>query len=108
MMTTTTNPFALALREYISAGGLTQKEIAQRAGVNEKTLRNTLSGVYAPREVIVRRLASCFGCDPDEMAVLAGYPDVRIAGADPRQFTSLPEGERIPAWLRASLDLRNE
>jgi tetratricopeptide (TPR) repeat protein/transcriptional regulator with XRE-family HTH domain len=75
------------LRRYRLAAGLTQEELAERAGISRRSLGDMERGVvHAPRKDTVALLVEALGLDPPERAALAeaarrrGTP-VAVAGA---------------------------
>ena len=69
----TENEFGLRLRELRKQAGLSQRELAERIGVNFSYLSKIESGVMPPpSEAVIEKLAETLRTDKDEMLILAG------------------------------------
>jgi putative transcriptional regulator len=55
--------FGLRLKELRTAAGLTQPELADKAGIAKSSLANLEQGRYAPTWAIVQKLAAALGVD---------------------------------------------
>jgi putative transcriptional regulator len=55
------------LAVYRYAAGLTQSELAKRAGISRPALVNIERGRAHPRLLTIRALADALGVDPDEL-----------------------------------------
>ncbi len=52
---------ASRLKEYRMAAGLTQAELAERAGVSRKTVNTVENGVFVPSTILALTLARALG-----------------------------------------------
>lgn len=52
---------ASRLKEYRTAAGLTQAELAEQAGVSRKTVNTVENGVFVPSTVLALSLARALG-----------------------------------------------
>jgi putative transcriptional regulator len=60
------------LREYRkTAGGLTQQELADRAGVTRQSIISIEQGRYRPSVELALRLAQALGCSVEDLFQLA-------------------------------------
>ena len=57
----------IRITELRIAAGMTKTELARRAGINERTVRNIESGVYEPSLATARKLAGALGVPFDEL-----------------------------------------
>ncbi len=62
---------ASRLKEARTAAGLTQAELAERAGVSRKTVNTVENGVFTPSTVLALSLARALGTTVDELFWLA-------------------------------------
>jgi transcriptional regulator with XRE-family HTH domain len=63
--------FAAMLRRHRAAAGLSQEELAERAGVSRRGISDLERGVHqAPYPATVRRLAEALGLTPEQRAAL--------------------------------------
>ena len=60
------------LKEVRTAAGLTQAELADRAGVSRKTVNTVENGVFVPSTVVALKLAGALGCSVEELFSLTG------------------------------------
>ena len=68
-----TRKFGARLKELREQAGLSQRELADKVGVNFTYLSKIESGVMPPpSERVILRLAEVFGADRDELMTLAG------------------------------------
>ena len=77
---------AMNIYDYIQMSGLTQAEIAKRAGISKSTLSAYVSGVNYPRPAQMRALANVFGVSVGALTStqaekisdlnLDGYPEI--------------------------------
>jgi DNA-binding XRE family transcriptional regulator len=65
---------AVTLREARIAACLTHAELADRASVSTRTVRNAEHGVWTPRLPTRAKLAKALGCQPS--AIRWGAPDL--------------------------------
>jgi len=63
-----TLPGRMGLRDVRQAKVLTQRELAERAGVAEKTVVDTERGKIRPHPRTIRKLAAALGMDPEALA----------------------------------------
>src|SRR3990172_3147037 len=69
----TENEFGLRLRELRKQAGLSQRELAEKIGVNFSYLSKIESGVMPPpSEPVILKLAEVLKADKDELIILAG------------------------------------
>ena len=52
---------ASRLKEYRTAAGLTQAELAERAGVSRKTINTVENGIFIPSTILALSLARALG-----------------------------------------------
>jgi len=60
-----------ALKDVRTAAGLTQAELAERAGVSRKTINTVENGVFIPSTVLALSLARALGTTVEELFWLA-------------------------------------
>jgi len=60
-----------ALKEVRTAAGLTQAELADRAGVSRKTINTVENGVFIPSTVLALRLARALKTTVEDLFQLA-------------------------------------
>jgi transcriptional regulator with XRE-family HTH domain len=101
-----TSAFTSWLSAQVDADGGSHRAIELRHGFPRETLRRALVDGRRPLKPLVRQVAEAFGADPDQVAVWAGYPDVRIPAPDPHTF--LAPRPRPTDWWAATLRLHNE
>ncbi|MBB4911728.1 helix-turn-helix domain-containing protein [Actinophytocola algeriensis] len=71
--------FSVLLRQLRQQAGLTQEELADRAGLSVRTIRRLETGVSAnPQLDTVRLLADALGLQPDERARLLAVADGQV------------------------------
>lgn len=58
---------ASRLKEARTAAGLTQAELAERAGVSRKTVNTVENGVFIPSTVLALSLARALGTTVDDL-----------------------------------------
>ena len=58
------------LREARSRHGLTQADLAQRAGVSRKTINTVENGIFVPSVLLALRLARTLGMTVEELFFL--------------------------------------
>ncbi len=56
------NTFKLQLQRAISLAGLTQKQLAEKAGITEAAVSHYLKGDRTPRAAVVSKMAEVLGC----------------------------------------------
>jgi tetratricopeptide (TPR) repeat protein/transcriptional regulator with XRE-family HTH domain len=77
-------PFGALLRRYRTGAGLTQEELAERAGISVRNLRDLERGMpQRPRRTTIERLAASLALPPTDQAV--------FVAAARRQGTPVPE-----------------
>src|SRR3954466_4914590 len=85
MASTTSETFAVLLRRWRLAAGLTQEALAERAGISARGVQDLERGVRAtPRPDTIRLLADALDLDAAARSAL-------IAAAHP-ELTTLPDG----------------
>lgn len=95
--------FAAWLRIRVTVDGRSLSALNRAAAVGKVTINRILeSPDWRPMERTVRKLAVFFGDDPDEIAVLAGYADLKAEVPDPVGFSTIRD------WLAAALEARKE
>lgn len=62
---------ASRLKEMRMAAGLTQAELAERAGVSRKTVNTVENGVFVPSTILALSLARALGTTVEELFWLA-------------------------------------
>src|SRR5579884_703932 len=88
------SPFAHALRRRRLAAGLSQEELAERAGLSARGIRALEAGDRAPRLETVRLLADALGLDEAGRAALLAAARPAPASASP--IPPLPPQARLP------------
>jgi len=84
-------PFDVLLRRQRAVAGLTQEELAERAGVSVRSIGELERGAgHRPRKDTVRLLAEALGLSPDAQAVFA-------AAARPRRAPTVLHEEASPS-----------
>lgn len=63
------------LKEVRTAAGLTQAELAERAGVSRKTINTVENGVFVPSTVLALSLALALGTTVERLFYLSERPD---------------------------------
>lgn len=58
------------LKEIRTAAGLTQAELAERAGVSRKTINTVENGVFTPSTLLALELARALGTTVEELFYL--------------------------------------
>ncbi|MGH3431973.1 MAG: BTAD domain-containing putative transcriptional regulator, partial [Thermocrispum sp.] len=66
------DPFGDVLRRWRLQEGLSQRALAARAGVSERSVRNVEHGAVRPQQDIARRLADAAGLDRTVLSVAGG------------------------------------
>ncbi|MDP3403671.1 MAG: helix-turn-helix domain-containing protein [Brevundimonas sp.] len=61
------------LKEVRMAAGLTQAELAERAGVSRKTINTVENGVFVPSTLLALSLASVLGTSVEELFYLVEH-----------------------------------
>lgn len=56
------NTFKLQLQRAISLAGLTQKQLAEKAGITEAAVSHYLKGDRTPRAAVASKMAEVLGC----------------------------------------------
>lgn len=56
-----------ALKEVRTAAGLTQADLAERAGVSRKTVNTVENGVFVPSTLLALRLARALGTKVEDL-----------------------------------------
>ncbi len=93
MPTASSSPIGQALRRLRLVAGLSQEELAERAGVSARGVSDLERGLRTtPRPDTVRRLADALGLEPDDRAAL-------IAAAHP-ELAAMPAAPSAPATGR--------
>jgi predicted ATPase/DNA-binding CsgD family transcriptional regulator/transcriptional regulator with XRE-family HTH domain len=96
-----TGPFGLLLQQYRAAAGLSQEELAERAGLSKRGISDLERGQRrSPHPATVRRLADALGLEGADRARLlarthpppAASPEIAPSLAEPR----LPAAARAP------------
>ncbi|AHI00130.1 hypothetical protein GCM10010174_82430 [Kutzneria viridogrisea] len=90
-----TGQFNVLLRQFRRQAGMTQEQLAERAGVGARTIRGFETGERTdPRVVTVRLLADALGLAPNErdklLAAAVGADPGEPAGPVPRQLPAPP------------------
>ena len=62
---------ASRLKEMRTAAGLTQAELAERAGVSRKTVNTVENGVFVPSTILALSLARALGTTVEDLFWLA-------------------------------------
>src|SRR5437764_4809997 len=90
-------PFAAAVRRHRRDAGLTQEELAERAGVAVPTIRNTESGRHTPQRHTFLALTGALGLSPEAFAGFeAAWRAQRGAGSGRDEAPAAPD-ERAPS-----------
>ena len=71
-MSTERNPFSVRLENLLKVRGITQKELAQKAGVTEAAVSHYVKGDRTPRSVVLSRIAMALGTTSDYL--MEGVP----------------------------------
>src|SRR5918911_509574 len=67
----TTRPFGALLQQYRAAAGVSQEELAERAGLSRRGISDLERGERrSPHPATVRRLAAAMNLDPNDRAAL--------------------------------------
>jgi predicted ATPase/DNA-binding XRE family transcriptional regulator len=100
-------PFGPLLRRYRAAAGLTQEELAARAGLSVRAISDLERGLKRPRRDTVNLLAEALVLPPRRRALLeaAARPATETAPAD--RTAALPPNN-LPAQLTALLGRERE
>lgn len=103
-MTTPTGTFGAVLRGYRVAAGLTQEELAERAGLSPRGLVYLEAGTRRPYRETVRRLAEALALLPHQRAVFEqaarGTPHLQSRSPDLQQAGVNIAGPRLVGRLR--------
>lgn len=101
------SPVGLLVQEHRRAAGLTQRELADAAGMSVASLRDLEQGrTLAPREENLESLVRVLGLGNQGLAGGPGQPDVAIGVLGPLVVTCLGEPVQLgPARQRAVLGL---
>lgn len=95
--------FARWLRAQVEADGRSHRAIARARGVPANVISRVLREPSTrASERYARALATAFDADPDEIAALAGYSDVRAVVPDPRDGFAT-----VAQWLVAARAARH-
>lgn len=70
--------FPERLRELRRRRCLTQRELAEQAGIESTYLSKIESGKVQTSEATIRALAECLGTDPDQLVLSAGKIPQRL------------------------------
>jgi transcriptional regulator with XRE-family HTH domain len=57
--------FIRLAKQRMKALGLTQRELAQRLGVQRPYVSRLLSGRHSPRADVMQKVAEALGCEPE-------------------------------------------
>jgi transcriptional regulator with XRE-family HTH domain len=107
MVTSETPVFGVLLSRYRAAVGLTQEELAERAGLSARGIGDLERGVRSrPRGYTVRRLAEALQLSADDRALLEQA--ARVAGSIEKKEKRLPEGTFLGAIPKNDLVGRAE
>src|SRR5437868_5687010 len=101
METAPSPAFAMLLRRYRMAAGLTQEELAERARLSVRTIGDLERGAsHAPRKDTVELLAQALALAPPERAALAeAARGLSTAPSSPRpRHSSAPSWRAAPGW----------
>lgn len=63
------------IKVAMGRAGVTQFELAMRAGVSERSIKNWANGLHEPGAIRVKEISVVLGCTTDEL--LEGVCDVR-------------------------------
>jgi CubicO group peptidase (beta-lactamase class C family)/transcriptional regulator with XRE-family HTH domain len=107
-MTAETPPaFGILLSRYRAAVGLTQEELAERAGLSVEAISALERGVRTrPRPVTVTQLAEALNLSPEDRAALERA--ARSTPASMPDVQAVPEGDYLGVRPRAALVAREE
>ena len=75
-MSTEKSPFSLRLEEMLKSRRMTQKELAEKAGVTEAAMSHYIKGDRTPRSTVLARIATAIGTTSDYL--LEGDPQNRV------------------------------
>jgi predicted ATPase/DNA-binding XRE family transcriptional regulator len=90
MTTTSSETFGALLRQHRLAAGLTQEELAERAGLSQRGVQDLERGVRAtPRPETVRMLADALALDAAARSALIAAAHPELAAARPRPALAL-------------------
>ena len=79
-------PFGVLLRQQRTAAGLSQEELAERAGLSRRGISDLERGERrAAHPATVRRLAEALNLDPAERSSLLAFASAGAASASPRR-----------------------
>lgn len=67
--------FSANLNRYLSASGLTQKEVADKIGVSPQTFNTWCKGIAIPRMGKIQKIADYFGIHKSDLIDDASSPD---------------------------------
>lgn len=102
-----TPAFGVLLGRYRVAIGLTQEELAERAGLSVEAISALERGLRTrPRAITVRKLADALHLSQDDRGILEHA--VQGASAAPRDAVALPEGNFLGALPSGELVGRSE
>lgn len=101
--------FARNLGRYVSASGLTQKEIAMAVSVSTSTFSDWMKGVTYPRMEKVQALANYFGIQSSDLVDDVSIAKDLISDEDQKVldlFHKIPQEKRefILSMIRAAID----
>ena len=100
-------PFGVVLSRYRIAGGLTQEELAERAGLSADAISTLERGVRTrPRPDTARRLVEALELSPDDRTSFEQA--ARAAPSEPPQEATLPVGVFLGALPAGPLIGREE
>ena len=106
--------FGFALRVAREKRGLTQTQVMQLTGINNKTLSGYENGVSEPDLQTLATLLRLYHASADRLLRLESRPQARGLSADEAQllalYRALPEGTRgeVSAMLRALAEHHRE
>jgi transcriptional regulator with XRE-family HTH domain len=107
MVTTETPTFGVLLSRYRAAVGLTQEELAERAGLSARGIGDLERGVRTrPRGYTVRQIAEALRLSPDDRALFEQA--ARVAEGIGAEEERLPEGMFLGAVPKNTLVGREE
>ncbi|MDD6154805.1 MAG: helix-turn-helix transcriptional regulator [Eubacteriales bacterium] len=105
-MTTKNNPFSQRLRLTLKEKHLTQKELAEKAGVTESAMSHYLKGDRVPRSAVLSRIATALGTTSDYL--MEGTPQnssdeivyaKRLIARNAKQMTNAEKREILSILL---------